>query len=648
MLRNKIMISINRIEIRNFRQYKDINLRFASKKGLYLLIGKNGMGKSNFLNAICWCLYGHQPFKFHHEDQSSKQLLNEEVASEDEWGKVEVIIEVTDEDKTISFQRSKIETQEEKFNVMIKHGEDWKIAGNPTVLVNSFLPESVSKFFLFDGEAVQNLYKGDYSKSLKDGIWRVSNVELLDRASEHLSRTRDEIRKNTSGDEPESEELENKLSVMEKQKIEAESLRTTNLENIVKLKEKREKLNAELMRFEKYSGLQSKKNMLESNIDDARNRLEEYHRQVNDLIITYAPFWYVKDALIEVASKLSQASSKGQLPPKIRGTFIKELLEKGECICGSNIGKDSTAHKRLMELLNNVEPLDSRSHLLEDKIEINLLIKELQSEVYVKMRSIREQKANERIKIEEHQLSLNEINEQFINAPEPQVGDIGLTVKRLDDEIEKNSRDIGQAEEKIKQMLQGIDEIKAKLNKLNRENSKKKFEQQKTEFLEEAKDKIDYVKQRLIDQIRKSVCLKTNEYFKELMWKTDEFVKVDFTEDYKVQAFKSGSKDNSIEIMSNGEMKVLSLATLKALAQLSGFSNMPVFIDSPLENLDKEVRGNFLNSLPNFITDKQMFIFSLDGDLIEEFGKKNVPKENFFKLSREKSSYSTSIKPYGE
>jgi AAA15 family ATPase/GTPase len=45
---------IKRIKISNYRQYEDIDLKFPEEKRILLFVGKNGTGKSNFLNAINW------------------------------------------------------------------------------------------------------------------------------------------------------------------------------------------------------------------------------------------------------------------------------------------------------------------------------------------------------------------------------------------------------------------------------------------------------------------------------------------------------------------------------------------------------------------------------------------------------------------
>ena len=55
-----MQFKISSIEITNFRQYEgtqEVNLKFDKTKNVSIIIGNNGAGKSNFLNAITWCLF---------------------------------------------------------------------------------------------------------------------------------------------------------------------------------------------------------------------------------------------------------------------------------------------------------------------------------------------------------------------------------------------------------------------------------------------------------------------------------------------------------------------------------------------------------------------------------------------------------------
>jgi DNA sulfur modification protein DndD len=54
-------MKFERIKILNYRQYKEIDLDLSSNK-LQLIKGIMGTGKTNFLNAINWCLYQEEPY----------------------------------------------------------------------------------------------------------------------------------------------------------------------------------------------------------------------------------------------------------------------------------------------------------------------------------------------------------------------------------------------------------------------------------------------------------------------------------------------------------------------------------------------------------------------------------------------------------
>ena len=54
---------IERVEIHNFRQYRNavFNFKKRGKYDLHIILGNNGVGKTNLLNAISWCLYETEP-----------------------------------------------------------------------------------------------------------------------------------------------------------------------------------------------------------------------------------------------------------------------------------------------------------------------------------------------------------------------------------------------------------------------------------------------------------------------------------------------------------------------------------------------------------------------------------------------------------
>ena len=53
---------IQDIHIKNYRCYKDLNLKFKTnkEKNIVLVTGETEAGKTSLVNAIGWCLYGEE------------------------------------------------------------------------------------------------------------------------------------------------------------------------------------------------------------------------------------------------------------------------------------------------------------------------------------------------------------------------------------------------------------------------------------------------------------------------------------------------------------------------------------------------------------------------------------------------------------
>ena len=170
---------IESIEILNFRQYrkeKFVFPRIKGKKDIHVIIGENGEGKTNILNALTWCLYGEE---LHLGDKNTAiNKINSQYVQElrdhsqkNGETKVTVVMSIEDGGK-ITFMRTAIysitqsnviETKQDVIaiananggNKIIEKKDDYEM------YVSRYVPKEINEYIFFDGELMDQYFKSD-------------------------------------------------------------------------------------------------------------------------------------------------------------------------------------------------------------------------------------------------------------------------------------------------------------------------------------------------------------------------------------------------------------------------------------------------------------------------------------------------------
>jgi len=226
-------IKIISVEIENFRQYYgNSKIDFISRdEGFTVIFGYNGEGKSNFLNAVNWCLYGNEihgsgdtTTDAGHTENKTLPAINNSCIAETKDGtvanvKVDVWLQIGTTVysiiRTLKILKHRIETRklssgreeaimvdvdgvrvpkgceilEAKFSVLEKKEgasdfSDTLRFSAPENMVKEILPNDLSEYFLLDGEFMEKLWKSN--KPIRDGIERISQLHLISGASKHI------------------------------------------------------------------------------------------------------------------------------------------------------------------------------------------------------------------------------------------------------------------------------------------------------------------------------------------------------------------------------------------------------------------------------------------------------------------------------
>ena len=632
------MQKINRILIKNFRQYRNVELSFEDEKGIILFIGRTGSGKSNLLNAICWCLYAKEPF---HTSDERTIILNEGVEKESKLEEYSVNLEVQIDDIKYQFNRKGNVNGQSLLNVYEKDGQNWKHNADSNAMVEMFLPEALMRFFMFDGESVQNLFKGDYSEKLRESVWKVSNIELLSNAYKHLKVLKTDINKRIGTTnievnvvQEEFERTENNIESKNQELIKMRGQKETALIN-------KEKLIQKSREIEKYQEQTSKRASYQERLSILLENFEKIQASIDDVLVREGIFGFLYKSLGESISAIEEIRNRGELPPRIRNVFISDLIDaKSLCICGRSIGEHEITHLKL--LMEKNSPLEDRSFLEDDVLEMKIF-KKIAEDLPEKLINLEKEKNSIEEEIKKVQQFINNINEELGDATEGGMNEIQESINGFEKLIEQKAIEIAQLENDIK-MLEIDKKNKAnELSELIQKDAKNQIEKKKLDFIEKNLKILNQIQENIIEKVRESTSIRAEEYFMELIWKKETFSTVTFDKDYRVSVIKYGQSENCLEKLSTGETKVLGFATIKALTSISGFSDVPVFIDAPLEYLDEHVKREFLNLIPSFLPEKQLFIFSPDGEEITDFASKFVQENNCYRIVYDENELTSSI-----
>lgn len=634
---------INYLQLKNFRQYKDMKIEFKKndKGDLHIFIANNGSGKTNIMNAISWCLYqrdldGHQR-KDKLPDFNLRAAKEAEEAGEDHIDiSVEVQIESCGEVYTITRMQHVVLPSEfaQKPSLKIiyqKKGETKIIEGDnqqkeADEIIQDILPQAISQYSFFDGETLQNYFNDNKNSSVKDAINKMAQINVVKDAENHLDNLIKDKEIAASKLDPDIDYYKKKLDKDIESKNQYDTIISELLNNISFAEKRKRELDQAIAGNEHISDIDAEKKRTENLLEDLKVDAQKFTDELNAFFRKSYIELALKDTLQEVNRYINEKSE--YLPVK---GFSQEMLERclddDECqLCHSHLTKQ--AQNIIQQLLRRYElaPVGTQTLLkIQPQIEsmchdINLYSEKEREfnqkdiDYKKKINSLEDQKA-------ELESRLNQVSN---------VEDIEAWIKerRLhEDSIKHDSEKKGEYVAQLNELRKSIEKDQKDLETAEKANIQQNTLYSELNFMRRARNVLGDVEREIVGEIRDKTTAETKKYFDELAYKTQTFGNISIDENYQLTVYHkqtdpNGKMRSMLGSLSAAEKELLALAFTLAILKVSGYDSMLV-IDTPVGRVDDNNRRNFAHCLVEVSKKKQLILFftktEYDSEIAQEF-----------------------------
>jgi DNA sulfur modification protein DndD len=492
-------------------------------------------------------------------------------------------------------------------------------------LINRLLPRTVKNFFFFDGEQLDDFFKQEKTAIVRDAILDVSQLSLLDKGIDHLDKEISSMRSETKGQSPKGDEIKERIEAIEKSRDDLRKKKQVDEESLSKIKDELADISRKIGGYNAplVKELENRRDQTQKEIETLEPLIQEEKSHASDKIIDVGPLIYARDHIIKANELIAKKANKGEIPPRIKETFVTEILERGECICGNDIAKDGEAKSKITRLLTEVHLSQISEEVLNLKYELNPMLK-LAQKFTAEQDKCRNKIARLEKDLDDARVGLREVQEKMAGINLEEVANLEIARQKLEKRKDELVGDISVATSRIGVAIKQIEELN---RDWQRETDRSKALQHVAAKMKLARDTLDVLnkaKQKLVDDIRRTIEEKTEKYFLSLIWKKNFFRDVLIGEDYSISVINNVGSE-CLGTLSAGEREVLALSFLAALREVSGF-DAPVVIDTPLGRISKEPKENIAESLPGFLRETQLTLLVTEEEYTRQVRERLLPK----------------------
>lgn len=612
------MLVLKKLEIEGFGPFADRQtIDFPDGPGVVVVYGENMRGKSSLLNAIRYAFFG-EALARGSRQRKLHELSNRELASQGKYGfSVRLTFAFDGNDYELVRQcdsKDLSPTTDSDYSETLMVRSEAGVMGPQAAehLLSAAFPHQISRFFLFDGELLQEyeellINESETGRSISLAIEKILGVPILKSGRTHLEYLTEQAQKGAATEaqkEARTEELGNKLAQAVKLRSAHQDEIDRLQETLVGLRKSKQDLDSYFASSQKYSSLLEQRDKSEDRRKAAQVAEVEANAALKKVM---ADAWRtalrdrVRSTKQDVFSKVATAFDEYGLALRARAIEAQHCETCDQDVDESQAAQLAATVPAAVSSDTTREKLGAALSRLRDLERFDDVDNTAQVEaVWSALTNAQLEQIRCRDEIAEINVELGEADLDQVRKSKFDRDLVFRQIIEAEDGLERERK--RKAESSV-----AVDKLSAQLKATGTADLLQL--QQKAGLLAAASEVLAEAVERYKDQLRAQVEASASELFLSMTTEHSDYAGLSINEAYGLSIMhKDGHPE---EARSAGAEHVVALALMGALQRNAPLRG-PIVMDSPFGRLDERHTANVIETLPKMADQVVLLVFEAE------------------------------------